>query len=448
MSLLLAGCASKSERAIARLQSPAAEERRRAAEELGALKDARGVDALIAALRDREPEVSGAAARALSEIGDARALPALVACFADERRLKAPATPAPPQSVTIHYLPGGRRIVEGPDLELEQDSVRGVAARAVIRFGPRAVEELLRAIEDTQRAERHEAAYFALGGLREPRAVPILVAALRSGDAHVGAASRALVKIGPPAIEPLYSALPGVADDFSARVFGRTLGSIPPADVERLLAYVKAREKGPRRAAIAALGASGNEKAAPALAAILGDTDVSDDVSEALKALGPAAVPAVLSVLQKPGACVPYFDNCSEYVRSSAAGVLGSVTEPAVFERLLPMLEHPNSEIAEAAATAIGSQATSGSKPAVEFLERKLEEGDLRMVARVSNYYASTVNGQTRADAQVLLAALRQHGNRDLCESLLNTGDEKLRRAAQAWAAEHGYRVESLRLPH
>jgi hypothetical protein len=65
------------------LRSKEVVERQVAAEQLGALKDRRAVEALAAALQDADERVRATVADALGEIGDARAEPALGAAAKD-----------------------------------------------------------------------------------------------------------------------------------------------------------------------------------------------------------------------------------------------------------------------------------------------------------------------------------------------------------------------------
>ncbi|UCG47029.1 MAG: HEAT repeat domain-containing protein, partial [Phycisphaerales bacterium] len=69
---------------VQRLKSKDAGERRKAAERLGELANAGGVEALVGALKDEEVGVRSAAARALGKIGDKRAVDPLVETYRDQ----------------------------------------------------------------------------------------------------------------------------------------------------------------------------------------------------------------------------------------------------------------------------------------------------------------------------------------------------------------------------
>ncbi|UCG48955.1 MAG: HEAT repeat domain-containing protein, partial [Phycisphaerales bacterium] len=69
---------------VQRLKSEDAGERRKAAERLGEMADAGGVEALVGALKDEEVGVRSAAARALGRIGDKRAIEPLVEAYRDQ----------------------------------------------------------------------------------------------------------------------------------------------------------------------------------------------------------------------------------------------------------------------------------------------------------------------------------------------------------------------------
>jgi HEAT repeat protein len=78
---------------------------------------------------------------------------------------------------------------------------------------PRAVEPLIQALGDPS-GWVCEAAAYALGEIKDPRAVEPLIAALKDWDYYVPKAAReALVKIGKPAVEPLIMALKDEDED-------------------------------------------------------------------------------------------------------------------------------------------------------------------------------------------------------------------------------------------
>lgn len=152
--------------------------RMEAASALGNIKDTRAVEPLIALLKDKEWKVRQTAALALGKINDIRAIEPLIYALKDEHSY-----------------------------------VRKEAAHALgILKDSRAVLSLIEALDDEPIASHN--AVIALGEIRDPRAVKPLIAFMRKFMKKIGGGyfnfedvSSALVKIGPPSVEPLISVL-------------------------------------------------------------------------------------------------------------------------------------------------------------------------------------------------------------------------------------------------
>lgn len=145
-----------------------------------------------------------------------------------------------------------------------------------------AFDEAAGALADDGFARRYVAAW-ALGELGDPRAVPLLVAALSRPEGVAREAARALVKLGAVAVPALVEALPGSAA--TARGYAvRTLGEL------------------------------GDPRAAAALTAALGDPGVRADAARALGKLG---------VSTGAGALLPLLGDPEWRVRLEAARSLG-----------------------------------------------------------------------------------------------------------------------------
>ncbi len=161
-------------------------ERKRAADALGKIKDARdahAVEPLIAALRDSDEWVRSSAVDALRAIAisDARAVESLIAVLrdpdADVRERVVDALEAIGDVRTVEPLIAALR---DPDAD-----VRGRAANALGAIkDARAVEPLIAALRDPD-ADVRERAAGALGQIGDARAVDPLSAALRDSDAGV-----------------------------------------------------------------------------------------------------------------------------------------------------------------------------------------------------------------------------------------------------------------------
>jgi HEAT repeat protein len=124
--------------------------RRNAAWTLGAMDDYRAVTALVAATRDREPQVREQAAWALGAIDDREASPALIAVLRD------------------------------PDPRVRRQAAWALGALDDIR----AVDPLVTALAD-ESADVREQAAWALGALGDSRALNGLVSALKDTSAGV-----------------------------------------------------------------------------------------------------------------------------------------------------------------------------------------------------------------------------------------------------------------------
>jgi len=148
--------------------------RRAAAEALGEIGDARAVEPLIAALKDKDREMRETAAKALGEIGDARAVEPLIAALKDRELylLGWNATEAPGKIGT----PVAKPFIAAID-------VCSVATEALVKIGAPAVEPLIAALKDAD-PDFCSAATEALVKIGAP-AVELLIAALKDADEGV-----------------------------------------------------------------------------------------------------------------------------------------------------------------------------------------------------------------------------------------------------------------------
>jgi HEAT repeat protein len=198
--------------------------RQAAARVLGQIGDARSVEPLVAALKDKMDSVCWAAAGALGQIGDARAVEPLIAGLKDRgggmsaaealgqlgdiraveplvAALGGPDTGLRSTAAEALGQLGDARAVE-PLIAALKDAIPGVhttAARSLGQLGDaRAVEPLIAALKDEMYFVR-EAVARALGQLGDARAVEPLIAALKDRDNRVGeAAAAALQRLGDP----------------------------------------------------------------------------------------------------------------------------------------------------------------------------------------------------------------------------------------------------------
>jgi HEAT repeat protein len=234
---------------------------------LGRLGDARAVEPLLAALRERNPHNRQEAATALGLLGDPRAIGPLIDAF---------------------------RIESG---DIEDITAWKDAARALARLGAPALEPLIAALADANSNVRAWSAY-ALGALGDRQAVVPLNAALKDAERQVRLdAAEALGKIGDQrAIDPLitllgdpdemvriyavralghlirgelFAPLVNALDDPSVDVRRQALlalaESAGPASVDLLLARITDLDACVRDAAVYALAGVGDESLIPLL---------------------------------------------------------------------------------------------------------------------------------------------------------------------------------------
>jgi HEAT repeat protein len=179
--------------------------RRDAAEALGKIGDARAVEPLITALKDKDGILlNTSAAEALGRIGDAHAIEPIVKILKeiDISRVN---------TVQVALIKFGNSAIE-PLIALLNDNnyfvrIRAIQALGMIRHA-RAVEPLIATLKDNKRDVRENAAE-ALGKIGDARAVDPLVALLKDNEQDVrSSAAYALGNIGGQrAVQELVSAL-------------------------------------------------------------------------------------------------------------------------------------------------------------------------------------------------------------------------------------------------
>ena len=239
-----------------------------------------------------------------------------------------------------------REVIEQKDAEL---ILRKLATNALGGLkDPRVLEPLLAALGDADAGVR-EAAASALGELEDPRAVEPLLAVL--GDADAGVRAQAAKVLGrlkdPRAVEPLLAALRD-ADKNVREAAAWALGELKDLRaVEPLLAALKDADASVREAAAWALGELKDLRAVEPLLAALKDAD-ADVRGAAAQALGelkdPRALEPLLAVLR----------DADKNVGWKAAWALGGLKDPRTLEPLLAALGDADAGVREAAASALG----------------------------------------------------------------------------------------------
>ncbi|HFE64868.1 MAG TPA: alpha/beta fold hydrolase, partial [Caldithrix sp.] len=266
---------------------------------LGNIKDKRAVEPLIVAINDSSQSVRERAIEALGKLGDKRAFEPIIAVIDDENEY------VRDEAVMALGKFKDQRLIEALVSRLKDDGVIedvGLhAAEALAAIGEPAVRPLMNALNDSAALAR-ENACIGLGILKDPRAIDILIHALQDEDSGVRyEASRALAKIGEPAVEPLIAALK--SENENARMgAAKALGAIKnPRAVNPLTDLLKDNKRRVKREAMRALGKLQSAEAVKPLAEIALRQEGRDAVRavSALSKIGYPALPQLISIYKK-----------------------------------------------------------------------------------------------------------------------------------------------------
>lgn len=169
---------------IMALENTNEDSRRFVVKVLGRIGDTRAVEPLIRALGDKKWSIRVSAAEALGEIGDVRSVEPLIQILKDRYR---------PVRVSAANALG-----QIGEVQTEE---------SLIQILTDAVEPLIRILTGNDRSSVKASAAGALGRIGDARAIEPLIQVLGRKNWFVQrAASRALIRIGTPAIEPLIRA--------------------------------------------------------------------------------------------------------------------------------------------------------------------------------------------------------------------------------------------------
>lgn len=175
--------------------------RKEAATALGEIGDTRAVQPLIAALVSSAPDVAKEAQDALVRLGKPAVEP-LISVLGRDENLSAVAA----QVLLRIGLPSLQPLSTALGRSYGDAHLAKAVVGVLVRLGAPAVEPLIAALDDNNRQVRMVVAE-GLGRLGDPRAVnPLLHIAMHIGEDATMAAA-AIVKIGPRAVEPLITAL-------------------------------------------------------------------------------------------------------------------------------------------------------------------------------------------------------------------------------------------------
>jgi HEAT repeat protein len=391
---------------LANLKSPTPRTRQRAARALGQSRRSEAVAPLSALVRDPEPDVRLEVVLALRELRDLSAVPALVTSLQDgDPKIRENAIGA----LVELYSERERRGAVSRFLQTFSDEFSRPSVPPYTTVDPSVFQGLAGTLRDEESSLRAESAQ-AIGILGGGPVTADLVAALQDPEAEVrGAAATALVKVGD--VEDGKALIPLLADE-SSQVRNRAIEAIGLMGVtdagpalrelfeqhrrralgtRALAALTLTRDPGQadlyrellestdptrRRLAVEGLARVSDPAVLPRFKkdfqregntdvrlaynfaiALLGDRAFLDSIVLALSATGSRGerVRAYLIELgpEIAGDLYPYLGDQDAGVRAALADVLGELGDPASIERLTPLLNDPNSDVADAANRAI-----------------------------------------------------------------------------------------------
>jgi HEAT repeat protein len=309
--------------------------------------------------------------------------------------------------------------------------------RPIVRKADR-VPKLILQLRDPSPGVRVSAAR-ALGDGKDARAVEPLMAALGDSDDGVRiSAARALGEIKDPrAVMPLMTAMKDAAlrssepvPDLSAlnlkEACQEALRLMGPQAVEPLIAAMSDSSLQVRELAAELLGKTRDARAAGPLFAAMKGTDSEDlrrATSNALAEIGEPSVDDLMGALE---------DQNSE-VRWYAASALADQ-----YDSRITHAQNIQDAQREAQAREIGPD-DRGEKSLIAALEKH------NMAAVAGGYHFFYDWGGAGSEAG-LIEAINQFGKAQMIRFFLNHGDASLRGAAENWANQHGYKVDSYQI--
>jgi HEAT repeat protein len=323
-----------------------------AAQALGRLKASEAVGPLISALLDRDVAVAVVAAQALGAIGDVAAVQALTMVLStppQERRIAA-----------LHSLGqiGGEPALDGivSALQVEDASLDEQAALALAQAGPAHLARLLHLLDDAA-PRLHNAALRALRAMGQPCVAALADLTAGKDGAQTEKATAALGAMATPeALRVLVNMLSTASYSLREKAQA-TLVAAGVAAIAPLVAALEGQDQNAQRAAIQALGETGLEEAAPALAAV---------AQNGPKPLARAAVQALAQL--KVDAAMPTLTAALEsddwLVRQHAAQGLAALwPSPVSIAGLLGLLYDGNAAVRKEAVQALEKLGWEPSAP-------------------------------------------------------------------------------------
>ncbi len=360
------------------MKGMSSEVRSSAADALGSGKYPEAVPALIEAMNDSSLEVRTFAARSLGDIGDTRAAAPLAKALT--RDLGDPTLS--PGGVSSEKV---MREQQGDQYGGTAETLRENEITALGKLrDPVAIPALVAALDDEIYAST---ASEALGDIGDPRAAGALLAALRRNEGAQFYAAGALGKLGPGALGPITAAL----QDPSAKVRAGAafaLGEIGDRRSHKpVLALLHDPDPEVRKTSIYALGRMKDRGAIKPLLQCLSDpTGISLAAATALGEMGAPAVKPLLAALKSPDGMV----------RKNAAYALSLTNDPVAQAALFRILDEPDAEA-------------------------------------ITGAYIFFIEEGKPGSEEALIDALHRAGDEPMARGLVNCGNERLATATWGW---------------
>lgn len=389
------------------------------------------VPELRAALRDK-PTIAALASSALLKLGalkpeEGRKL--LQSRYAPLRAQGALALAASQDEKDWQLL---TQKLHDPDPEVIRNAAVALAAK-----GEKGLNEVLRTYRAELKSERRAALLTGICGINHPKVIAILVRALRFGDwREQGVALTGLALHRDNAVSALERVFNGTAEQQEKLAAIYALNAIGTSKAMRLLLRVAQNDKDKRIRCEALLALSNRqaEEAFPLLKRFLqeGDAAFANDMALALTRYGEKGRKVLRELLHAN----------KEAIRQAAAKALASIGDKAALSVL--QQQAASADPSQRMAT-LQALARAGDEKALQELITFLgsSEALVRIRARLALYAIGHVavpalmkaldddNPSMRAEAAMVLGALRAETAREKLAALLNDPDPQVRQAAQ-----------------
>ncbi len=285
-----------------------------AAQALGYIKDPRAVESLITSLGDSSWGVQAAAAESLGWIGDTRAIGPLVTKLKDSITIRQAAGHAlnslgwQPMTVSEKAFQAVAMQDWNTAVSLGAASVEPLvnaiyeeqaARQALVKIGAPAVAPLLKTLM-SQNYYLRQAANDTLSQINDPQAIPTLVAMVNSPDGLIPVQAVAMLgRIGGVSvITPLLTALKKRTGPYDHEVAQKALLAIGPPAIEPLVAMLQDNDRNFKRSIIEILLWSRDPRAIQPLLLLLENERDGDVRSDAVRALSQFDDPRIWQKLE------------------------------------------------------------------------------------------------------------------------------------------------------